>query len=181
MRLADLDAVLPLEQDLFAGDPPWTAEVFRSELAEVPATRWYVVAERSADDLSGSGPTNPQVGKLSGRTTRMIVGYAGLRLPAAFGEPADVHTIAVVPDHQRGGLGSRLLGVLIDEAKAHGAGSITLEVRADNAAALAFYAKHGFEQIAVRRGYFGGRRDGLVMRRPMVIDDRERHGVEDGQ
>lgn len=59
MREPDLDTVVPLEQELFAGDPPWSAEQFRSELAGVPETRWYVVAEDGGE----------------------VVGYAGLLLP----------------------------------------------------------------------------------------------------
>ena len=49
MRSADVDALVLLAQTLFAGDPPWSAEHFESELAGVPQTRWYVVAEVDGD------------------------------------------------------------------------------------------------------------------------------------
>lgn len=143
MREPDLDAVMPLEQELFAGDPPWSAEQFRSELAGVPETRWYAVAE--AGDA--------------------VVGYAGLRGPAFAGDPADVMTIAVAPARQRGGVGTLLMTALEAEARRRGAGELLLEVRADNEPALAFYARHGFERIALRRKYYGGGRDGLVLRK----------------
>ncbi|RIQ22054.1 ribosomal-protein-alanine N-acetyltransferase [Jiangella rhizosphaerae] len=143
MRLADLDAVVPLEQELFAGDPPWSAEQFRSELAGVPDTRWYVVAEAGGE----------------------LVGYAGLQAPALPGDPADVMTIAVAPAHQRGGVGTLLMAALETEARRRGAGELLLEVRADNEPAKTFYARHGFERIAVRRKYYGGGRDGLVLRK----------------
>lgn len=143
MRAADLDVVVPLEQELFAGDPPWSAEQFRSELAGVPDTRWYVVAEDGVE----------------------LVGYAGLLVPALAGDPADVMTIAVTPGRQRDGVGTLLMTALQTQARRRGAHELLLDVRADNEPALAFYARHGFERIAVRRRYYGGGRDGLVLRK----------------
>jgi ribosomal-protein-alanine N-acetyltransferase len=141
MRPGDIEGIVPVEAELFAGDPPWTAEQFRSELAGMPDTRWYIVAE------------------IDGR----LAGYAGLMV---VGGTADVQTLAVVPAFQRRGLGAALLEALIDEARDRRAGEVLLEVRADNAPALALYERHGFERIAIRRGYYGsGRYDGLVLRR----------------
>lgn len=144
MRAADLDVVVQLEQELFAGDPPWSAKQFESELEGVPETRWYVVAEEDE---------------------REVVGYAGLLAPSMAGEPADIQTIAVAASHQRRGIGALLMDALLAEARQRQAGSVLLEVRVDNDAARAFYARRGFERIAVRRNYYGGRRDGLVLRK----------------
>ena len=46
-----------------------------------------------------------------------------------------------------------------------------LEVRADNAAAIRLYRRHGFERLAVRRGYYQpGDVDAWVMRlRPVRL------------
>ncbi|WP_026877438.1 ribosomal protein S18-alanine N-acetyltransferase [Jiangella gansuensis] len=143
MRWWDIETVAPLEQELFAGDPPWSAEQFWSELAGVPETRWYVVAEAGDE----------------------VVGYAGLAAPALAGDPADVLTIAVAPSTQRAGVGTRLLEALETEARRRGAAELLLEVRADNDPAQAFYQRHGFEPIAVRRNYYAGHRDGLVLRK----------------
>ncbi len=139
---SDVEQVVPIEAELFAGDPPWTADEFRTELAGVPETRWYVVAE----DESGEP-----------------AGYGGLRVVDG---TADIQTIAVAPAHQRHGLGTTLLGALVDEARRRRATEVLLDVRADNEPALALYRRHGFDRIARRRGYFGaGRIDGLVLRR----------------
>ncbi|TDE02435.1 ribosomal-protein-alanine N-acetyltransferase [Jiangella asiatica] len=143
MRWWDIETVLPLEEELFAGDPPWSAEQFWSELSGVPDTRWYVVAE-AADEL---------------------VGYAGLSAPAMPGDTADVLTIAVAASAQRSGIGTVLLDALSGEARRRGAAELLLEVRADNEPAQAFYQRHGFERIAVRRNYYAGRRDGFVLRK----------------
>ncbi|PSK99110.1 [SSU ribosomal protein S18P]-alanine acetyltransferase [Haloactinopolyspora alba] len=143
MRWWDIEAILPLEDRLFAGDSPWSAESFWSELAGVPESRWYVVAEEHG----------------------VPVAYAGLLAPSIPGEPADVQTIAVAPECQRRGYGSELMNALVAEAARRGAGDLLLDVRTDNEPAKAFYARHGFERIAVRRNYYQGGRDGIVMRR----------------
>ena len=69
------------------------------------------------------------------------------------------------PARQGGGLGRQLLDALLVEARARRAGAVLLEVRAENAAAKALYARAGFEQIGVRRGYYRpGGTDALVLR-----------------
>jgi [ribosomal protein S18]-alanine N-acetyltransferase len=132
MRWWDLEAVLPLERQLF-GPSAWSAETFWSELAH-PETRWYVVAVRQ----SGSSVSDP-------------IGYAGLLAPAA---EADVQTIAVAPSAQGRGVGGVLLDALIEQARSRGTTSLLLEVRADNEPAIALYTGRGFERIAVRRRYY---------------------------
>lgn len=127
MRWWDLEPVQVLETELFPD--AWSPETFWSELAGVPQTRHYLVAE--------AGPA--------------IVGYAGL---AVVGHQADVQTLAVAPAARGRGVGGRLLDELIAEARRRSAGEVLLEVRPGNEAALALYAGRGFEQIAVRRGYF---------------------------
>jgi [ribosomal protein S18]-alanine N-acetyltransferase len=139
MRWWDVPAALELERALFPD--AWSESTFWSELAGVPDTRWYVVAERA------------------GR----VVGYAGL---FATRHTADVQTVAVAPHAQGGGLGGVLLRALLDEAGRREIGEVLLEVRADNEAAQRLYAAHGFRQIAVRRGYYQpGGVDAVVMRR----------------
>lgn len=145
MRWWDVAVLLPLERELF-GSTAWSAETFWSELAQA-ADRRYLVAE----DAGG-----------------VLLGYAGLRLG---GGEADVQTLAVAPAAQRRGIGGLLLRGLLERAARAGVGSVLLEVRAGNEAAIALYAGHGFERIAVRRGYYqpdGG--DAVIMRlRPLRV------------
>ncbi|MGZ4611359.1 MAG: ribosomal protein S18-alanine N-acetyltransferase [Actinomycetes bacterium] len=139
MRWWDVDSALAIEVALFPD--PWTVGTFWSELAGVPDTRHYVVAESGGH----------------------LVGYAGL---FAVGHQADVQTLAVARDHQGRGLGAVLLQVLLDEADRRDAGEVLLEVRADNDSAMRLYERFGFERIGVRRGYYQpGRVDAVVMRR----------------
>ena len=139
LRWWDLEAIAPLERELF-GPTAWTPEVFWAELAQ-ERTRWYVVAE------DGDGG---------------LLGYAGLMHAGA---EADVQTIAVAPAAQGRGVGAALLRALLAEAVRAGCTSAMLEVRADNAAAVALYERFGFERISVRRGYYQpGAIDAWVMR-----------------
>ncbi len=138
MRWWDVEAAHALETVLFPD--PWSVETFWSELALVPDSRHYLVAEDDGD----------------------LVGYAGL---AVVGRQADVQTLAVAPAAQGRGLGRRLLHALVAEARRRDAGEVLLEVRAENAAALALYAGAGFERIAIRRGYYRpGGTDAHVLR-----------------
>jgi ribosomal-protein-alanine N-acetyltransferase len=140
LRWWDVQEVQALDAELF-GATAWTAAMFWSELAAGP-TRWYVVAEDDAGALAG---------------------YAGLLMP---GSEADVQTIAVAPAAQGRGVGTLLLRALTARAARSGANSLLLEVRADNAPAIALYARAGFERISVRRRYYQpGDVDAVIMRR----------------
>jgi ribosomal protein S18 acetylase RimI-like enzyme len=53
--------------------------------------------------------------------------------------------MGVAASHRRRGVGSALLGTTLEAAAAKGLWRIELVVRADNAAAIALYERHGFE------------------------------------
>jgi ribosomal-protein-alanine N-acetyltransferase len=150
MRWWDVEAVHALERSLFPHDA-WSQELFWSELAGVPDSRWYVVAERGDD---AAGPA--------------VVGYAGL---FAVPPEADVQTVAVAAPEQGRGLGRRLLHALLGEARRRGCTSLVLEVAADNEPARALYAGEGFETLARRSRYYPDGTDALVMRRRLGEGD----------
>jgi ribosomal-protein-alanine N-acetyltransferase len=92
------------------------------------------------------------------------VGYAVLMMVL---DEAHILNISVLADRQRQGLGRRLLDHLAEVARQAGARQMFLEVRPSNTAALALYARAGFETIGRRKGYYPaavGREDALVMR-----------------
>ena len=64
--------------------------------------------------------------------------------------------------------GAALMAALTDAAEAAGCERIMLEVRADNAPAMAMYKKYGFSEISVRRGYYGGV-DAIIMERSLAV------------
>jgi len=146
MTSGDLPAVLELERELF-GAEAWSREMLEGELAEVPATRYYLVAVAPP---GGAGAAD------------RVVGYAGL---LAAGAQADVLTLAVATLWQRRGTGTALLESLLAEAGRRSCREVFLEVRTDNEAAQRLYRRHGFAVIGVRRGYYQpSGTDALVMR-----------------
>ena len=142
MTLADLPAVMVLEEELFAPDT-WSEAMYRDELSR-PGTRHYLVAE---DDGDGSP---------------VVIGYAGL---IAYDDEAHVATLGVAGERQGEGLGARLLDALLAEADRR-TSVVLLEVRAENDVALGLYRRRGFVEIGRRRGYYQpSGEDALVMKR----------------
>src|SRR5690606_26780942 len=82
---------------------------------------------------------------------------------------AHLLVIAVAPDAQREGVGTALIRHCEQQALARGLHAILLEVRPSNGNALAFYQRHGFQQMAIRKDYYpargGHREDACVMRK----------------
>jgi [ribosomal protein S18]-alanine N-acetyltransferase len=141
MRWWHVAELLPVERELFAPEP-WTERLFWSELGQLD-TRHYVVALED------------------GR----VVGYGGL---CDYPDEAFVQTMAVAPAAQGRGLGARLLVALLEEAERRGQRTVSLEVRADNVPAQRLYERHGFTRTGVRRGYYAGGVDALVLTRRSV-------------
>ncbi|WP_072806615.1 ribosomal protein S18-alanine N-acetyltransferase [Rhodococcoides yunnanense] len=140
---ADAERCAELEEVLFPGDDPWTAQAFLSELA---APHNHYVAAREGDSL---------------------LGYAGIALLGS-GSTAEseVHTIGVDPSAHRRGIGGALMNDLLAAADRHG-GPVFLEVRTDNVPAIELYAREGFEVVGTRRKYYQpSGADAYTMRRP---------------
>jgi ribosomal-protein-alanine N-acetyltransferase len=142
MRAEHIDALMPHEREMF-GTEAWTRGGYRAELADV-RHRTYFAAE-SPDGA--------------------LLGWAGVRVVA---DEAEILTVGVVPSARRRGIARMLLGALLDEARRRGAREAYLEVRIDNAAARALYAKEGFAELGIRPGYYdAGRVDAVVMSRDL--------------
>lgn len=149
MTARDVPEVFQLERRLFPHDA-WPERFFYDELSQAEpslaadrATRAYWVAE-DGDRL---------------------LGYSGMMcvLPLA-----DVQTLAVAPEAQGQGLGSRLLDLIEQESRRRAAEDLLLEVRADNPRAQQLYLRTGFEQIHLRRAYYPDGGDALIMRKRLA-------------
>lgn len=82
---------------------------------------------------------------------KVLVGYC---MYNQLFEDAEILKIGTHPDYQRQGVASQLLNVMRQTLRLAGAERILLEVREDNLSAIAFYNRHGFEQIALRKNYY---------------------------
>lgn len=138
----DADRCAELEAQLFGGDDPWPAEAFSRAIG---ARDNHYVAARIGDT---------------------VVGYAGIaRLGRSAPYEFEVHTIGVDQAHQGRGIGRRLLADLLEYS---GGGVVYLEVRTDNAPAIALYRDVGFVEMGVRKGYYRNGADAYTMRREAV-------------
>ena len=80
-------------------------------------------------------------------------------------DEVELLNIAIDPQHQKKGLGTKMLNQLINSCRAV-AKCIYLEVRASNQPAISLYKKSGFKQTGVRKNYYPldrGREDAVVM------------------
>jgi ribosomal-protein-alanine N-acetyltransferase len=162
---ADLVDVIALEHALFPEDP-WTPEMFADEVAQPPESRLYLIAEADAGD--GGVADGDIVSGRGAECGRAMAGYAGLMFIPG-GTQADVLTIAVRPAYWGQGIGSALLGALLDAARDRGCTEVFLEVRADNPRAHGLYLRRGFEELGVRRGYYQPSGvDAIVMRKDLL-------------
>ncbi|HUK87130.1 MAG TPA: ribosomal protein S18-alanine N-acetyltransferase [Terriglobales bacterium] len=81
------------------------------------------------------------------------------------GEEWEIENVAVAGPARRRGLGTRLVGELLDHARVWGAHSVYLEVRESNRAARALYEKWAFVESGRRRSYYHDpEEDALVYR-----------------
>ena len=80
-----------------------------------------------------------------------IVGYC---LYQVVFEQAEILRIGTHPDYQRQGIASQLFATLNNELINNKVESLLLEVRADNAPALALYEQQAFAVIHTRKNYY---------------------------
>ena len=134
---SDLDGLLDLEVACFTS--PWTREAFEQEV-ELPQAELWIVSEE--DD----GPP-----------------CAYVNFWIAAGE-VSLLNVAVHPSQRRRGLAGRLRRWMEERGREGGGESVFLEVRRSNAAGLALYLREGYDQVGIRKGYYGDNgEDAIVM------------------
>jgi len=85
---------------------------------------------------------------------RLLHGFAVMQ----FGDTeAHLTLLCVQPAQRHRGIGRRLIEWLVVSARVAGITAIRLELRADNASALAFYRRLGFVETLWLPGYYAGR------------------------
>ena len=131
-------AVAAMEQECF-GRAAWSERSVASELTNQLAL-WLVAVE-------------------DGR----VAGYVGSQTVC---DETDMMNVAVTADFRRRGIAEQLVVTLVEELKAIGSHSLTLEVRASNMPAISLYEKLGFQQTGLRKNYYRDpREDALIMRK----------------
>lgn len=131
-RQQALQAVANIEA-LVQPEDPWTEQTLAEMLAQ-DSTHIMIVykPEGKADN-------------------NKVIGYC---LYQVIFEQAEILRIGTHPDYQRQGIASQLFATLNNELINNKVESLLLEVRADNAPALALYERQGFVVIHKRKSYY---------------------------
>ena len=137
----DIPVLVGIEKEIFP-ESPWSAAQFRGELAGVPKSRKYIVANDQSE----------------------LVGYAGAALA---GDVTDIHTLTVLPSHRRMGIATVMLHELEEWAREKGSKAIMLEMREGNLEAQPLYEKSGYRVISRRDNYYAPGIHALIMRKEL--------------
>lgn len=98
-----------------------------------------------------------------------IVGYCIMSIGAS---EAHVLNLCISENNRRIGLGQKLLTHMLVMAKHRNVGTVFLEVRPSNKAALKLYDKLGFNQIGTRDDYYPakiGREDAIILAKSLEV------------
>lgn len=141
-RTGDLPAIMELERAGFAPNEQWSETSWRAELDG--ADRIVLVAGEDA-------------------------GLLGVVTYQAGPDTADLMRIVVAPSARRRRVGRALVqaGMMQLNGRVE---QVLLEVRHDNAPAIALYTGCGFTTLATRQDYYGTGAHALVMRAPVETD-----------
>lgn len=135
MNLEDLNSI---QNILFKDfDNFWTYSTFEQELK---CDNSYFIIVRNENDE--------------------IVGFAGLKVIV---DEADIMNIVVKKSYRNNGIGSILLENLISYAKSLSLKTVTLEVNDHNLSAIRLYDKFNFDHIGIRKKYYNGESDAIIM------------------
>lgn len=136
MKIEHIDDVLVIESLSFK--TPWTRDAFMMELTNNKCSLYRVLIDNNK-----------------------VVAYGGMWILLDEGH---ITNIAVHPEYRGNGFGDKIVEDLILSAKEKGVTSMTLEVRVSNVSAKSLYKKHGFEEVAIRKGYYQDtNEDGIIM------------------
>ena len=138
MTADDLEQVMQVELEVY--EFPWTERIFR-DCIRVGYFCWLALHEQT------------------------VVGHAVISVVA---DESHMLNLSIAQAHQRKGYGRQFVDFLINEARAHQAKSMLLEVRPSNRAAISCYNNAGFNEIGCRKDYYPanrGREDALLLAR----------------
>lgn len=156
------DAVADMESRVMGSDA-WSANAVLDELPRADRTWWaaYEVAD------SRKRTVDPAEAKL--------IGYAGGWIVDG---QVQLLKVASDPAYRRRGIAQELLAHVSLDARDLGARSMTLEVRASNMGAHAFYERLGLTRTGVRPRYYSDKEDAYIYEGPLPLSEHDVAGME---
>jgi ribosomal-protein-alanine N-acetyltransferase len=134
MQMIDYEKIKDILQTEF--DDFWTPTVLKSEL-ENSNSKYFVAKENDE-----------------------ILGFAGIII---LPDDVEITNIVTKKSERKKGIGNLLLDKLIEIAKKTGRDNISLEVNEKNFVAINLYEKNGFEKIGIRKKYYNGTDNAIIM------------------
>lgn len=122
-------------------DEFWTASILKSELESEISK--YIVAKENEN----------------------IVGFAGIII---LPDDIEITNIVTKKSERKKGIGYLLLEKIIEMSKETKKEFISLEVNENNIIAINLYKKFGFEKVGLRKKYYNGIDDAIIMTRKIM-------------
>ncbi len=135
MTINDLEEIVNIEKDLYK--TPWNERQYKYELEENEFSYVFILEHND-----------------------IIVGYYGFWVMF---EECDITKVSIRKEFQGMKLSNILMEDCFNRVKALGCKKINLEVRTTNERAINLYKKHGFEDVIIRKNYYGKNEDALIL------------------
>jgi [ribosomal protein S18]-alanine N-acetyltransferase len=136
----DIEELLPMER--VSSLTPWSRQMFLNELKSPLSSCFVVTAE--------------------GGSPRVLAGFICFR---AVDKESEILNLCVHPLYRRQGMGRRLMEFYLDRCAARGIEISHLEVSVSNEAALNLYRSFSYEQVGLRKRFYRGKIDALLLTR----------------
>ncbi len=134
MTIEDFEKIKDVLQIEF--DEFWNANILKSELESNLSE--YIVAKEDEN----------------------IVGFAGI---IVLPDSAEITNIVTKKTERKKGIGKQLLDKLINMTIEKEKSNISLEVNEKNTAAISLYKKAGFKEVGIRKKYYNGIDNAIIM------------------
>ena len=135
------DSIVATIRAFGLADSVAAAEILRGSPEAAQWTEWGL------KELLGWPGVLALVSESEGKVNGFIIGRQ-------VAEEAEILNLALLPANRRRGEGGALLKAALEELRMRHISRVFLEVRESNQSAIAFYAKHGFNKMGRRAGYY---------------------------
>lgn len=150
-------------------DRIWWAAYVKKGPSAAGALRSFCISPQASEEGEGS------VSSKESEEAYELIAYAG---GWVIDGQLQILKIATVPEFRGRGIARKLLTYLAVDGRDLGAEECSLEVRASNAGARAFYERLGLANIGTRPGYYSDREDAVIMEGALPLSHSDIAGME---